>query len=98
MAEEGKDPRSRTELREPRDREPWMRIGGVGLELAAAVGGFALFGYLLDRHYGSQPKGLLIGALLGLIGGFYNLIKTSLRASREARELDQERKREHREP
>ncbi len=98
MAEEGKDPRSRNELREPRDREPWMRIGGVGLELAAAVGGYALFGYLLDRHYGWQPKGLLIGALLGLIGGFYNLIKTSLRASREARELDQERKREHREP
>jgi F0F1-type ATP synthase assembly protein I len=98
MAEEGKDPRSRSQLREPRDREPWMRIGGVGLELAAAVGGFALIGHLVDRHYGSQPKGLLIGALLGLIGGFYNLIKASLRASREARELDQERRRDHDEP
>jgi F0F1-type ATP synthase assembly protein I len=98
MAEEGKDPRRRSELPEPRDREPWMRIGGVGLELAAAVGGFALFGYLLDRHYGWQPKGLLIGALLGLIGGFYNLIKTSLRASREARDLDRARQKEHPEP
>lgn len=98
MADEGKDPRSHTELREPRDREPWMRIGGVGLELAAAVGGFAFLGYLVDRHYGSQPKGLLTGAVLGLIGGFYNLIKTSLQASREARELDQEKKKEHGEP
>ncbi|MEO7972804.1 MAG: AtpZ/AtpI family protein, partial [Thermoanaerobaculia bacterium] len=62
-----------------------MRIGGVGLELAAAVGGFAFIGFLIDRHYGSKPVGLLVGALLGLVGGFYNLIKASLRASREAR-------------
>jgi len=73
---------------------PWMRLAGSGIELAAAVGGFAFVGHLIDRSRGSHPKGLLIGAALGLIGGFYNLIKASLAASREARDDDRERARE----
>ena len=68
------------------------------MELAAAVGGFSLLGYWIDRHYDSSPWGLLIGALLGLIGGFYNLIKASLSASREARDLDREAERERKRP
>lgn len=73
-----------------RDRRPWMRLAGAGFELAAAVGGFAIVGHLIDRYRGSHPKGLLIGALLGLIGGMYNLIKASLAASRQARDDDRE--------
>ncbi|MEO8196464.1 MAG: AtpZ/AtpI family protein [Thermoanaerobaculia bacterium] len=80
------------------DRQPGMRLAGSGIELAAAVGGFALLGYWIDRHYGSSPWGILIGALLGLIGGFYNLVKASLAASREARQWDDEAKREHKKP
>ena len=76
------------------DDRPWMRLAGSGIELAAAVGGFAFVGHLIDRWQGSHPKGLLIGAVLGLVGGFYNLIKASLAASREARAADQERARE----
>jgi F0F1-type ATP synthase assembly protein I len=77
--------------RDSGDDRPWMRLGGVGIELAAAVGGFAIVGHLIDRYRGSHPKGLLIGAVLGLIGGMYNLIKASLSASREARDEDRER-------
>ena len=77
--------------RDRKDDRPWIRLGGVGIELAAAVGGFAVVGHLIDRFKGSHPKGLLIGAVLGLIGGMYNLIKASLAASREAREDDRER-------
>ncbi len=95
MVEERNDPRR---LKDPRDRQPWMRLAGSGVELAAAVGGFALLGYWIDRHYGSSPRGLLIGALLGLVGGFYNLIKASLSASREARKQDQESDRERKLP
>jgi F0F1-type ATP synthase assembly protein I len=95
MVEERYDPRRR---QEPQDRQPWMRLAGVGVELAAAVGGFALLGYWIDRHYGSSPWGLLTGALLGLVGGFYNLIKASLSATREARELDQESEQERKKP
>jgi F0F1-type ATP synthase assembly protein I len=95
MVEERNDPRR---LKDPRDRQPWMRLAGSGVELAAAVGGFALLGYWIDRHYGSSPRGLLIGALLGLVGGFYNLIKASLSASREARKQDQESDQERKLP
>jgi F0F1-type ATP synthase assembly protein I len=77
--------------RDSGDDRPWMRLGGIGIELAAAVGGFAVVGHLVDRYRGSHPKGLLIGAVLGLIGGMYNLIKASLAASREAREGDREK-------
>jgi len=81
----------RHDRREGGDDRPWVRLGGVGIELAAAVGGFAVVGHLIDRYKGSHPKGLLIGAVLGLVGGMYNLIKASLSASREAREGDRER-------
>lgn len=95
MADERNDQGGRVD---PRDRQPWMRLGGVGLELAAAVGGFSLLGYWIDRHYGTSPWGLLVGALLGLVGGFYNLVKAALATARAARELDQEAREEHRKP
>ena len=63
-----------------RDRKTWIRYSGVGIEFAAAVGGFALLGYWIDRHYGSKPWGLLICLFLGLTGGTYNLIRESMKA------------------
>ena len=61
-----------------------MRLGGAGFEFAASVAGFALVGYWLDRHYGWRPWGVLTGALLGIVGGLYNLVKASLSVNREA--------------
>lgn len=95
MADERDDQGGRVD---PRDRQPWMRLAGSGVELAAAVGGFSLLGYWIDRHYGSSPWGLLVGALLGLVGGFYNLVRASFAASREARQLDEESREERRKP
>lgn len=95
MVEERYDPRG---PRDPRDRQLWMRLAGTGIELAAGVGGAALLGFWIDRKYGSAPKGLLIGALLGLVGGIYNLIKVSILASREARDLDREAGEERKQP
>ncbi len=60
------------------------RMLGVGFELAAAVAGFTLIGYWVDRHFGHGPWGVIVGVVLGLIGGMYNLIRESLAASREA--------------
>ncbi|MGE0638821.1 MAG: AtpZ/AtpI family protein [Thermoanaerobaculia bacterium] len=71
-----------------------MGLASSGFELAAAVGGFAVVGHLIDRSRDSHPKGLLIGAILGLIGGMYNLIRASLAAGREARNEDRERRQE----
>jgi F0F1-type ATP synthase assembly protein I len=60
------------------------RMLGVGFEFAAAVAGFTLMGYWVDRHFGHAPWGVIVGVALGLIGGMYNLIRESLAASKEA--------------
>lgn len=67
-----------------RDRPGWIRFSGIGFEFGAAVIGFTLIGYWIDRHYNSGPTGVLVGAALGIIGGGYNLVRESLAASREA--------------
>jgi F0F1-type ATP synthase assembly protein I len=60
----------------------WSRYANLGFELAAAVGGFAAVGWWIGRHYGRADLGLLIGAVLGIVGGLYNLLRTSLVALR----------------
>lgn len=66
----------------------WVRHAGVGLELAGAVAGFALLGYWVDRHYATDPWGLVGGVVLGFVGGLYNFVKQSLQAVREAKAED----------
>jgi F0F1-type ATP synthase assembly protein I len=80
MAESSK----RSTRGDARAQAGWTRLAGIGFELAAAVGAFVLVGYWWDRHFGTSPKGIVVGAVLGLIGGMYNLIRQSLRATREA--------------
>ena len=70
---------------EREERSSWTRLAGIGFELVAAVGAFMLVGYWWDRHFGTAPKGMLVGAALGLIGGMYNLIRQSLLATRNQR-------------
>jgi F0F1-type ATP synthase assembly protein I len=59
------------------------RYSGIGFELIGAVGALSLFGYWIDRHYGTTPWGLIIGAVTGIIGGLWNLIREALMMSRE---------------
>ena len=62
-------------------RPSWLRFSGIGFEFAAAVGGFALLGYwLVDRNWDTWPWGMIIGVMLGLVGGGYNLIRESMGA------------------
>jgi len=62
------------------DRPSWLRFSGIGVEFAAAVAGFSVVGWWVDRHWNTKPWGLVIGAVLGLTGGMYNLIRESLGA------------------
>jgi F0F1-type ATP synthase assembly protein I len=55
----------------------------MGFELLAAVAGFAFVGYWVDRHYETAPWGLVIGAVLGIIGGLYNFIREATKATKE---------------
>jgi F0F1-type ATP synthase assembly protein I len=66
------------------DRPSWLQLTSIGFELAAAVLGFSLLGWWVDRHFGTHPWGVLGGALLGLVGGMYNLVRESLWATRQA--------------
>lgn len=72
-----------------RNRPTWVRFSGIGFEFAAAVCGFTLIGYWIDRHYDSGPTGVLVGAALGIVGGGYNLIRESFNATKEASADDQ---------
>lgn len=62
----------------PESPKPWALMG-AGLEFAAAVGGLAFVGHLLDRHWGTDPALLITGAAVGLIGSMYNLWKIGKR-------------------
>jgi hypothetical protein len=67
-----------------KDRPGWIRYSGIGVEFAAAVAGLTLLGYWIGGYCGYERAGLVIGAVLGIVGGGYNLIRESLAAIREA--------------
>ena len=51
------------------------RYMGLGFEVVAPVVLFMFAGYLLDRWIGSEPWFFLVGALLGIAAGMYNLFR-----------------------
>jgi F0F1-type ATP synthase assembly protein I len=67
----------------------WVRHSGVGLELAGATAGLALIGYWVDGRFGTRPWGTIVGVVVGLVGGLYNLVRESLEAVREAKAEDE---------
>ncbi len=71
------------EQRTPDDRmTSWTRHATIGIEYVAAVAGFGLAGWWVDSRWDTSPWGVLIGTALGLIGGTYNLVRTTLAAFR----------------
>jgi F0F1-type ATP synthase assembly protein I len=61
----------------------WGKFVGLGLEMAIGVGlGFAV-GTWLDKRYGWNGKGVLVGTGLGLAAGMYLLIKQALAMNRD---------------
>jgi len=72
----------------------------MGFDFGAALAVFVLVGYWVDRHYGCSPWGVIVGAVLGSVGGLYNLIRQGLKMTRNAVESDEayraEKKRERR--
>jgi F0F1-type ATP synthase assembly protein I len=75
-----------------RNAQPaWLRLAGLGFELAASIAGGALLGWWLDRRLGTEPKLLIVLAAVGIVGGLYNVIRLALSASRDAERAAQAR-------
>ena len=66
------------------DRAELWRLSAMGTEFVAAIAGMLLLGLLLDRWWGTTPALTIIGAVVGLIGGGYNLIRNALQAEKKA--------------
>ena len=62
---------------------PWRHVH-MGLEFAGAAALTTIIGYVVDRQYGTYPWGVLIGATIGFVGGFYLFIKEALLANKES--------------
>lgn len=69
----------------PRDTsdQNWGKYLGIGLEIAVG----AILGYFvgtwLDRKFGWNGKGALIGVMLGVAAGMYLLIKEAIKMNRD---------------
>lgn len=51
----------------------------LGIELAATLIGFSLVGIWIDRSFETAPWGILICVGMGLVGGFYNFLRSSMK-------------------
>jgi len=54
------------------------RLAGMGVELAATLVAACLLGFWIDRRFETEPWGLMICSVLGIVGGLYNLIRQSV--------------------
>ena len=59
-------------------------LASAGVEMAGGIGLFCGLGYLVDRWLGTYPWGLVTGAVLGLIGGLYLVMKAAQRAGQSS--------------
>lgn len=53
----------------------------MGLELASAIVGLTLAGLWVDYSFDTSPAGVIVGAALGIVGGFYNFLREAWRVS-----------------
>ena len=75
---------------------PSWTYAGIGIEYAAAVGGFGLIGWWVDSRWDTQPWGVVIAVALGLIGATYNLVRQSLAAFKTMNDKSKESEQDER--
>jgi F0F1-type ATP synthase assembly protein I len=65
----------------------------MGFQLAAAVVVFFFLGDWIDKHYGIEPVGKLVGMSIGMVGGFVKFFKSvaSMIKDEEQKELNKKR-------
>lgn len=71
--------------------ELW-RLSGLGIEFASTIAVCGFAGWLFDRWRGTQPIGVLVGLIVGILVGGYNLIRQAIAANK--REMERFRRRD----
>jgi MFS-type transporter involved in bile tolerance (Atg22 family) len=61
----------------------WGRYLGVGIQMGVGAALGAVIGSWLDRRYGWNGMGVLVGSMLGIAAGMYLLIKEALRINKD---------------
>src|SRR5215831_16449443 len=78
MAEQPKPPPEKSRMVEGlKAVGPYLDLG---VTFVVAIGGGALLGYWADQHWGTTPWLLLVGAMLGIVVGFYHFFSVVLRS------------------
>lgn len=49
----------------------------MAVELAAGLGLGIIVGYACDTQFATKPLGVILGAIIGLVGGLWNVIRMS---------------------
>ncbi|PIU44387.1 MAG: hypothetical protein COS95_09240 [Ignavibacteriales bacterium CG07_land_8_20_14_0_80_59_12] len=62
-----------------RELAPYM---GLGTMLAGTIVFFFLIGRWVDAQFGTDPTFTIVGTVIGVIGGFYNFLRTVLALSK----------------
>lgn len=78
----------------PNDSSYGWKLSGMGMELFGSIVGAGLIGWLIDRFAGTEPRWLMIGLLVGMIGGGWNFYGKAMRMNRIAMEAYRTRRRE----
>ncbi len=65
-----------------------LKYMGLGFEFAGAIIVMTLMGLFVDRQWATEPWGLLIGGVVGIVCGMYVLLKAAVKISSEQDKLD----------
>ena len=75
MSGKGPDPVSRSVKQLAEKLRSSGRAADAGWTLSGSVIGCLLIGYMLGEHFGWNPAATVIGLVIGLVVGMYNLAK-----------------------
>jgi ATP synthase protein I len=53
----------------------FARGGALAFEFSGTIGGGAICGWSVDRFFGTEPWGLLVFSVVGVVGGFLRLLQ-----------------------
>ena len=73
--------RSKQDQSDQEMRIGW-RMGGLGMEVASEVVAGIFLGWAFDKWRGTAPKGLLTGAIIGIVVALWTLIHGSLKLNK----------------